>query len=59
VIRGAILLCVGLASCATTLPRDPVERALYVDTLTLVRSRARSAWTIDRLAQDSIGPGVA
>jgi hypothetical protein len=57
--RAAFLLLLGLASCATTLPPDPVERALYVDTLTLVRSKSRSEWTIDRLAQDSIGPGVA
>lgn len=58
--RLALLLsCVGLASCATTLPGDPVERALYVDTLTLVRSQARDEWTVDRVALDGIRAGVA
>jgi hypothetical protein len=61
-IRSNLFVCVaclGLAACATTLPPDPVERALYVDTLTLVRSQARDEWTVDRIAQDEIAPGVA
>ncbi len=47
-----------LTGCATAAPSDPVERALFVDTLTLVRSKARDAWTIDRIAQDEIAAGV-
>ncbi len=54
-----LLLAPLLVSCAATLPPDPVERALYVDTLTLIRSQARSEWTVDRLALDNIGPGLA
>lgn len=57
--RAALFTCFGLASCATALPPDPIERALYVDTLTLVRSQARDEWTVDRIAQDEIAPGVA
>lgn len=55
------LLSSGLLSlsCATSLPPDPVERALYADTLTVVRSQARSEWTVDRLAIDSVTPSVA
>jgi len=41
------------------MPPDPVERALYVDTVTLVRAKARDEWTLDRLSQDEIAPGVA
>jgi len=54
-----LLLTPVLASCAASLPPDPVERALYIDTLTLIRSQARSEWTVDRLALDNIGPGLA
>ncbi len=48
-----------LTGCASTLPPDPIERALYVDTLTVVRSQVRGEWTVDRVAIDSITPGVA
>jgi hypothetical protein len=47
-----------LSACATATPVDPLERALYFDVLTLVRSKARDAWTIDRIAQDEISAGV-
>lgn len=57
--HAALLMTLGLASCATALPPDPIERALYVDTLTLVRSHARDEWTVDRIAQNEIAPGVA
>jgi hypothetical protein len=59
VLPALFVSTLGFASCATALPPDPIERALYVDTLTLVRSQARDEWTVDRIAQDGIAPGVA
>lgn len=45
--------------CAASLPPEPVERALYVDALTVVRSQARDDWTVDRLALEGVTPAVA
>lgn len=47
------------AACASTLPTPPVERALVNDLRTIVRSQARSEWTIDRVALDLVAPAVA
>ncbi len=48
-----------LTACSASLPPDPVERALYNDTLTVVRSQDRSEWTVDRVALAEVTPGVA
>lgn len=59
--RTSLLLVLAplVSACAATLPPDRVERALYIDMLTMVRSQARTEWTVDRLALDNIGPGLA
>lgn len=48
-----------LAACASTLPSAPTERALVNDVRTIVRSQARSEWTVDRIALDLVAPAVA
>lgn len=53
------LLILALTSgCASTVPVTHDERALYRDVVTLVRAKARDEWTVDRIAQDEIAPGV-
>lgn len=47
------------SGCAASLPPDPVERALYVDALTVVRAQARDEWTVDRLALAEVAPAVS
>lgn len=54
-----LLIVTLIAGCATVSPPDPVERALFNDVRTLVRSHARNEWTVDRVALQSIAPGVA
>jgi hypothetical protein len=55
-----LALATGLAACATgPQPATVAERALLSDVRTLVRSRARDAWTVDRVSQEAIAPGVA
>jgi hypothetical protein len=47
-------------ACATgPRPEIATEEALYADVRTLVRSHARDAWTVDRVSQEAIAPGVA
>lgn len=58
-LRVIALATLNLSGCATSLPSDPVERALYVDALTVVRAQARDEWTVDRLALDEVTPAVA
>ncbi len=56
----ALTLTLTVAACATLPePQTPPERALLGDLRTLVRSRARDAWTVDRVSQEAIAPGVA
>lgn len=54
-----IVLSIVIPGCTSVLPVAPVERALVNDVRTIVRSQARSEWTVDRSALDMIAPAVA
>jgi hypothetical protein len=56
----AVLVMTASAACASGPQPDlAAEQALLHDVRTLVRSHARDAWTVDRISQEAIAPGVA
>jgi hypothetical protein len=43
------VITVALASACATLPRQPTERALYIDARKALRAESRLGWTVDRV----------
>jgi hypothetical protein len=54
-----MLAVAALGGCASVAPEGGAEAALYRDVRTFVRSHARDAWTVDRVALEAVAPGVA
>jgi hypothetical protein len=54
-MRVAVVWLFVTASCAT-MPKDPVQRALYADARQIVETQERTGWRIDRYEIEDVAP---